>query len=96
MIQDEDERSKILLEAQSPACDITAFVEDDGEAIYFYLYGPQEVIPQGMDPESFIPVRTCFVTNKKHVPEGQGFEVAPILSRNARRAKHARSCKILQ
>src|SRR5258708_7260869 len=59
MIQDEDEKSKIILEAQSPACDITAFVEDDDETLYFYLYGPQGAIPQGMDPESFVPVQFC-------------------------------------
>lgn len=79
MIQDEEEKSKIIVESASFACDITAFVEDDEETLYFYLYGPQEAIPQGVDLESFVPVRACFLANKKIQNQDRVFEVSPLL-----------------
>lgn len=47
--------SKILLKESSPYGNIVAVVEDLGDTIYFYLYGPENIIPLGESLDSWAP-----------------------------------------
>jgi len=78
-------QSQILLEEPSPCTDVRAIVEDDGESIYFYLYGPLDTAspPAGLDATNFSPLRSCWIGNKKQVvaPKSDAYEVMPVLER---------------
>ena len=75
-----DKESQILLEEPSPCTDVRAIVEDDGESIYFYLYGPLDAddYPAGLDNEHFSPLRTCWISSKRQTFQK---DVTPILER---------------
>ncbi len=67
---------EVIFEKTSPWGNITAYVEDDGEAVYFYLYGPEEIIPMGETPDDWFPVRGCWVCNRVPVSEPGGVTAA--------------------
>jgi len=60
---------KILLEESSPYGNLLAVVEDFGHAIYFNLYGPENIIPLGENPDFWSPIRTCWICNTDPVSD---------------------------
>ena len=55
----EFQKAEVLLEEQSPTCQITAVVEQDNRVAYFYLWGPEKT--------SF-GIKSCWVRNLKEAP----------------------------
>lgn len=56
------EEPEVLLESQSPVCDIQAFAEDNGSSVYFYLWWNP-----GTDQAQ---MKSCWVCNRVPAPEG--------------------------
>lgn len=59
---------RVLLDQISPFGNINAIVEEGESTVYFYLFGPEGVIPLGESAESWSPIRQCWVCNK--IPVG--------------------------
>lgn len=72
------ESDDVILAETSPWGNMTAFVEDDGETVYFYLYGPDNVLPMGESPDDWSGVRHCWVCNR--VPIADGKDLAPAIA----------------
>lgn len=72
---------KVLLEEPSPYQNIVAVVEDFGEAVYFSLFGPENIIPLGETPDTWRPMRSCWVCNTKPVQDTDVFDMSEIISR---------------
>ena len=70
------EDDNIIFQENSPWGNISAFVEDDGEAVYFYLYGPEGIIPMGESPDDWCGIRKCWVCNRIPVADKNGIQPA--------------------
>ncbi len=72
--------SKILLEEPSPNGNIVAVVEDLENTIYFNLYGPENIIPLGENPNSWTPMRSCWVCNTSPVSDSDVVDMDKIVA----------------
>lgn len=72
--------SKILLEEPSPYGNIFAVVEELGKTITFNLYGPKNIIPLGENPDSWVPMRSCWICNTVPVSDSNEIDMATIVT----------------